>query len=100
MTVTAQGQYTAVVGGAAGGAGAYATTTQQAGAYNSGQGYGYCSTIYENGPGLPTEAQGQCGTILVLQADARSNFNTKSITTMLLGGLVVQVAAWLILMVR
>jgi hypothetical protein len=27
---------------------------------------GYCSTIFANGPNLPTTAQGVCGTILVL----------------------------------
>jgi len=34
---------------------------------------GYCSTLTANGPGLPTTAQGKCGTILVInRADVRS----------------------------
>ncbi|KAF2812245.1 uncharacterized protein BDZ99DRAFT_486869 [Mytilinidion resinicola] len=39
------------------------TTTEAAGGniYN-----GYCSTLTENGPGLPTTRQGGCGTILIV----------------------------------
>ena len=41
-------------------AGAYSTTQAYPGAYSE-----YCSTQYAQGPGLPTTAQGQCGTILI-----------------------------------
>lgn len=33
-------------------------------------GGGFCSTVYETGPNLPTQAQGQCGTILIAKAGA------------------------------
>ncbi|KAF2493566.1 hypothetical protein BU16DRAFT_528842 [Lophium mytilinum] len=42
------------------------TTTQAAAAGNIYN--GYCSTLTANGPGLPTERQGSCGTILVVNA--------------------------------
>ncbi|KAK8195510.1 hypothetical protein IWZ00DRAFT_221555 [Phyllosticta capitalensis] len=67
---------TVCCGGAVGG-GTYYTTTQPnayvgagGGGYlgnNGGNQYnGYCSTLYAEGPGLPTTREGACGTILVV----------------------------------
>jgi len=72
--VTQYQQPTTVV---AGGAGVYVypTTTTPAATVNGGGGVvynGYCSTLYADGPGLPTTRAGQCGEILVLQAGAHA----------------------------
>ncbi|KAK7546321.1 hypothetical protein IWX49DRAFT_114649 [Phyllosticta citricarpa] len=67
---------TVCCGGAVGG-GTYYTTTQPnayvgagGGGYlgnNGGNQYnGYCSTMYAEGPGLPTTREGACGTILIV----------------------------------
>lgn len=50
---------------AGGGYVAPAGTTIQTGGYN-----GYCSTLIAVGPGLPTTEQGECGTILIAEAEA------------------------------
>lgn len=77
--------------------------TTQAQPYPHGgqvQGNGYCSTVFEKGPGLPTEAQGQCGTILVLEAEARRNLDGWMVVRLGMGAVVVQVVAGLLLWVR
>ena len=79
------------------GAGAYTTTTQAAG----GQQYnGYCSTLYETGPGLPTTAAGDCGTVLVLQAGARASFDVAVTGKWLSIGLLVHVLLWVAFYMR
>ena len=73
---------------AGGGAGSYQTTEQaqqhqttQAQQYN-----GYCSTVYEKGPNLPTTAAGQCGTVLILNAQAtRTGLGGLSVATWIVG---------------
>lgn len=47
-----------------GGGGQQQQQSTQAQQYN-----GYCSTIYEKGPNLPTTAAGQCGTVLILNSE-------------------------------
>lgn len=47
-----------------------ATTQQPYGQTEPQQYNGYCSTVYAVGPGLPATEQGQCGTVLVVEADA------------------------------
>lgn len=66
-----------IAGGAAGNNGQYQTTAAAAAAtttvYQQPQNGGavaYCSTLYEKGPNLPTTARGQCGTVLILPAEA------------------------------
>lgn len=50
--------------------GGYTTTaTQQT--VQPVEGGNYCSTLYAHGPGLPTTASGQCGTILVEEASSK-----------------------------
>ncbi|KAK7533744.1 uncharacterized protein J3D65DRAFT_631188 [Phyllosticta citribraziliensis] len=66
---------TVCCGGAVGG-GTYYTTTQPNAYVGAGGGYlgnnggnqynGYCSTMYAEGPGLPTTREGACGTILIV----------------------------------
>lgn len=54
---------------AGGGAGAYQTTQAVQQQSTEAQQYnGYCSTLYEKGPNLPTTAAGQCGTVLILNS--------------------------------
>jgi len=73
-TVTQYQQPTTVIAGG-GGVYVYPTTTTPAATVNGGGIVynGYCSTLYADGPGLPTTRAGQCGTILVVQAGADSN---------------------------
>ena len=50
---------------------------------------GYCSTLFANGPNLPTTAQGACGTILVLNEGSRGAIGWRiwSLTVAFYGGL-------------
>jgi len=49
----------------------YWGTTTTSGAPWDGE---YCSTMYANGPNLPTTGAAQCGTVLIIQADEAARY--------------------------
>lgn len=75
------------------------TTAQQQTVQTVYNAQGYCSTLYADGPGLPTTRAGQCGTILVLNEGTRDGIGFVHMAGLvgglhLLGGLLLALRVW------
>ncbi|KAF1984289.1 hypothetical protein K402DRAFT_148243 [Aulographum hederae CBS 113979] len=83
---------------AGGGGGVYVAPTTEVVSQQGGGGNvynGYCSTLVADGPGLPTERAGECGTILVVQGrGARVGFERMAVLGTLVAAVVGGVGVW------